>query len=206
MAQFKKDEVREEILNAALELFFDKGYSRTTMVEIVRKANTSMGNLYRYFDNKLAIYYALIPDVFVEDFKDILVKRTAIMHKKQFDISLSTEENQWYDGFYFDFLIKNKKRLIILLCGGKGTKHESIREYLLRAMVDAKYVLLESGRENLFAGDYFSLMSLIVNNIMDLYSSVLSNGMPEDEMRALLSNIDYYHLKGMSALWNKRIG
>lgn len=59
MAQIKKPEVREAIIQAAFELFSRKGYTRTTMAEIARTANMTVANLYVYFDSKLLIFYEI---------------------------------------------------------------------------------------------------------------------------------------------------
>ena len=59
MAQVKKAGVREAILASAFDLFARKGYTPTTMAEIAKGANTTVANLYVYFDSKLAIFYAI---------------------------------------------------------------------------------------------------------------------------------------------------
>lgn len=49
------DSVTEAILNAALLRFEQYGYSKTTMSEIAGDCDMSAANIYRYFENKLAI-------------------------------------------------------------------------------------------------------------------------------------------------------
>ena len=51
---------REEILQAALRLFSDKGYNNVSMHEIAKEAEFGMGTLYKYFNNKEELYKALI--------------------------------------------------------------------------------------------------------------------------------------------------
>ncbi|MCP4993642.1 MAG: TetR/AcrR family transcriptional regulator [Gammaproteobacteria bacterium] len=52
-AQKESDcEVRQQILNAALERFSIYGYGKTTMAELAGDSSMSAANLYRYFDNK----------------------------------------------------------------------------------------------------------------------------------------------------------
>ncbi len=45
----------EDIIKAAKKLFSEQGYENTTVRQIVKEANTSMGNLYFHFPNKLSI-------------------------------------------------------------------------------------------------------------------------------------------------------
>lgn len=60
MAQVKKTEVRDAILQAAFELFVEKDYARTTVAEIARRAGVSQSNIYVYFSSKLEILWAVM--------------------------------------------------------------------------------------------------------------------------------------------------
>ncbi|MET0207993.1 MAG: TetR/AcrR family transcriptional regulator, partial [Burkholderiaceae bacterium] len=59
MAQHKKTEVREAILEGAFELFSTQGYAATTLSQIAKSAGVSSGNIYIYFESKLDILYAI---------------------------------------------------------------------------------------------------------------------------------------------------
>ena len=48
----KGDETRARILEAALELFFERGFERTGMRAVAEKAGVSVGNAYYYFKSK----------------------------------------------------------------------------------------------------------------------------------------------------------
>lgn len=71
MAQIKKPEVREAILQAAFELFSRKGYTTTTMAEIARTANMTVANLYVYFDSKLLIFYEIYSPWLIEQLQSL---------------------------------------------------------------------------------------------------------------------------------------
>ena len=61
--QVKKEDLRQQILEAAKQEFLDKGYENSSMRVIAKKANTSMGNIYHYFDNKEALLTTLLDPV-----------------------------------------------------------------------------------------------------------------------------------------------
>ena len=61
---------RAEIINAAMILFMEKGYTNTTTQDIVDKVNISRGLLYYHFKNKEDILYCL-----VEQYSDKLLRR-----------------------------------------------------------------------------------------------------------------------------------
>jgi len=58
--QRRKDARPEEIISAALEVFADRGFAATTLEDIARKAGVTKGTIYLYFENKEALFKALI--------------------------------------------------------------------------------------------------------------------------------------------------
>jgi len=52
----RKEARPEEILDSALKLFTEKGFSSTRMVDVAKAAGISKGTLYLYFDSKEAIF------------------------------------------------------------------------------------------------------------------------------------------------------
>ena len=51
---------RREMLDAALDLFSEKGYHNVSAHEIAREAEFAVGTLYKFFENKEDMYKALI--------------------------------------------------------------------------------------------------------------------------------------------------
>ena len=51
---------RREILETALELFSEKGFHNVSVQEIAHKAEFAVGTMYKFFENKEALYKALV--------------------------------------------------------------------------------------------------------------------------------------------------
>jgi AcrR family transcriptional regulator len=81
----------DTILEAAKKLFLENGYHNTSVRQIVQEANTSMGNLYFHFPNKLSIL-----KVISKEFIEILRNQISKIH----DLGFSPEM-----GFALDFRI-----------------------------------------------------------------------------------------------------
>ena len=61
MRDVKEPEIRRaEIMDAAMQLFIEQGYTNTTTQDIVDKVNISRGLLYYHFKNKEDILYCLV--------------------------------------------------------------------------------------------------------------------------------------------------
>jgi AcrR family transcriptional regulator len=55
----EKDQLKERILTAATELFINRGFSGTTIIDITKKAGVSTGTFYLYYKSKLDVYKSL---------------------------------------------------------------------------------------------------------------------------------------------------
>ena len=64
---------QEELMDAALKLFIDKGISATSIDEIVTSAGVSKGGFYHHFASKEALLGAL-QERYITDFMTVLVK------------------------------------------------------------------------------------------------------------------------------------
>jgi AcrR family transcriptional regulator len=82
-------------LNAAAELFVELGYDSVTTDEIAARANTSVGGLYRFFPDKLALFQALL-DRYFNQLRELF----ASLHTEQtMQLPLETYIGQLVDGF-----------------------------------------------------------------------------------------------------------
>lgn len=70
----KKDQTRDALARAAIELFQDKGYEATTVAEIARAASVSRRTFFRYFPTKDALLFVDTSD-HLERFREILDTR-----------------------------------------------------------------------------------------------------------------------------------
>jgi TetR/AcrR family acrAB operon transcriptional repressor len=57
------EQTRQGILNAALELFHENGYSRTTLEQIARRAGVTRGAIYWHFRDKVDLFLGLKDEI-----------------------------------------------------------------------------------------------------------------------------------------------
>jgi AcrR family transcriptional regulator len=75
--------IHDEVLNTALRLFSSAGYFNTSIHDIQRAANVSMGSIYNHFAGKEAIAKALYDDLLVQ--MEILVDQATAGHDNAHD-------------------------------------------------------------------------------------------------------------------------
>jgi AcrR family transcriptional regulator len=77
MARIVKEEEytarRNEILNAALQLVYSKGYDKMTVQDILDQLNMSKGAFYHYFDSKVAVLEAVVERMATEQVKPMFL-------------------------------------------------------------------------------------------------------------------------------------
>jgi len=67
----RKDARPQEILEAALSVFADKGFAAARMDDIAERARVSKGTIYLYFESKEAVFRALIQETLVKRVTDM---------------------------------------------------------------------------------------------------------------------------------------
>ncbi len=99
---------RNEILDAALQLIYTKGYGRMTIQDLLERLQISKGAFYHYFDSKAAVLEAMVERMVVEQIEPLLYP---IVH----DTSLTALEKLQR---YFDTAVRwktAKKELMMQL-------------------------------------------------------------------------------------------
>lgn len=80
----RKEARPQEIVDAALDMFVDSGFAATKLDDVARKAGVSKGTVYRYFENKDALFIAVV--------KEIVVPEVARIEKQVADYQGRTDE------------------------------------------------------------------------------------------------------------------
>ena len=78
MVQVKKAEVRDAILDNAFKLFKTNGYNGTTLSNIADMSGITSGNVYRYFDSKLDLFFQLFSIWFLAHISRLKLKAKKI--------------------------------------------------------------------------------------------------------------------------------
>lgn len=119
--QVLKKEIQDKILAVGVQEFSKQGFAGTGMREIAGKVGVGVGNLYRYFPNKDALFCAVVGPV-VEELYAMLERH----HGRGVDVAEMLREEYLRDvvGEYIALLQEERKRLKILLLGATGSSLE----------------------------------------------------------------------------------
>lgn len=122
--QYLKKSIRDNIIKSAMEEFKAYGYANASIRNIANNANISLGNIYRYFDNKEALYYSIINPLLDE----VKANIDAEYNNPDSNIMQSAEK-------ILGFLMKNSDSFVILRKGNTFHYNKFI-DYLVDATTE----------------------------------------------------------------------
>ena len=104
--QYLKDNVRQKIYKAAVEEFKTRGYQDASIRDIAKNAGISLGNIYRYYDNKEALYIAIIQPL-IDSVKEFAQEKYFIAGDDLHSVSEKLS----------DFMVEHDDEIVILRRG-----------------------------------------------------------------------------------------
>jgi AcrR family transcriptional regulator len=102
------DERRSELIATAQQLFYTKGYERTSVSDIVEAVSVAQGTFYYYFDSKTAVLEAVVAD--------LIARAQAVLQEIVADETLAAIP-KWIQAFQVvnNWKIERKDEMIALL-------------------------------------------------------------------------------------------
>ncbi len=123
--QVLKEDVRRNIKDAAVMCFKQVGYDKASMRQIASSANLSVGNLYRYFPNKEALFdYCVQPAV--DFFQEGMKKHDREMPPPFMDVNL-LEEIELVSSI-IEARMFDRDALFLMLVRNQGSKYEGAKQ------------------------------------------------------------------------------
>jgi TetR/AcrR family transcriptional regulator, repressor for uid operon len=129
-----KSEVRERIIESAVECFAKTGFDRTKMDDIANLSNVSKGTLYLYFKSKEDLFYGIC-------------QSSLNKVKEQLNGMLITKENlvsdaeRFYD--YFQKGINPHHNMVVLEMSIMAARNPRIRKVLMQHRLDQHQFISE---------------------------------------------------------------
>ncbi len=180
--QVLKDEVKENIRKAAISCFMEQDFNKASMREIAKRADISVGNLYRYFPNKESIYDYVVEPI-VKMFKE--EKPRPAKRMPFLDVNFLQEEELIQR--FLEAHMTYREEFFILFLRNTGTNYSNISEQFAEAIeADGKAFLEAEFPEgcDIIEGDIY--MKAVAASIVKAFCVVLEQ-----------STDDYTFIKNM---------
>lgn len=166
--QVLKEELKQELIDKAVEEFYIKGFEKASIRKIVKAAGTTIGNFYNYFKSKEELFYSITTPVYENIVYHIK------NHNDEDDYSLTninidelnkilTSSVKQIDTTFLDFDKDMYKKIIILFHGSKGTKYENVKSnikfFIAEHILDHMNAL---SKDKITDVDYYEYLSKVL--------------------------------------------
>ena len=129
-----KNELREKILESAIECFAKTGFDRTKMDDIASLSDVSKGTLYLYFKSKEDLFYGICQS----SLKKIKEQLNGMLITKE---NLASDAEKFYD--YFQKEVNPYHNLVLLEMSIMATRNPRLRKVLMQHRVNRHQVISE---------------------------------------------------------------
>lgn len=130
--QIKKESLKENILEVARQEFFLHGYEDASLRVIAKKANTSLGNIYHYYENKEALLSCIL-DPFIANYdkysNEHVHESFKITSVDELQIMIDVMDSFEFDNKVFKTLLSKD---LVIFYNLKTTRYLQDRERLLK--------------------------------------------------------------------------
>jgi AcrR family transcriptional regulator len=197
--QILKNDIKDKIIEAAVNEFSLNGYEKASMRDIARAAGISVSNTYNYYRNKAQLFETIIEPVY-QQVKTLLADSLKHSGKRL--------ENDNILAFIDDLVkllmqmdARQRQLLIIMAEKSAGTRYAKAREDVitLLKMHLAEAVRRPGSQPQVEASQGYILTIIAANYIdglMKIMKDYRSREWAEENIRALLT----YHLNGIKGM------
>lgn len=180
----KSSTTLENIIQAAMEEFSDKGFLGASLRQIVKKAGVTTGAFYGYFSSKEALFTAI-----VEPHAAALMGRYMEAQTSFADLPEAEQpshmgmESSEYIHWMVDYICRHREPVKLLLCRSEGTSYEHFVHNMVEVEVEytLRYmdVLRRLGREVPELSQ--SLCHIIASGMFNGIFEIVVHDMPKEQ-------------------------
>lgn len=184
--QILKEEVKNKIHEAAVKEFKEKGFKSASMRSIARNSGMTVGNLYRYFQNKEALFSAVVTPAY-----NMVLHLINEHNHPSIDDQLE-EFLEFMANAIVDIFMKQRDALLILIDGSEGTPYENIKCKIVEMIENHNYDSIdyifplesEAFTRNNKGRSFISY--IISNSFIEGLIKILKDSSEEEEIKYLI--------------------
>lgn len=203
MAQRPKEQVRAGLVAAAASLFAEAGYEATTMAAVAERAHSSIGNVYKYFANKEALFDAVLPGDFARDLEHATKKRIEALGTVR-DIGTLAPDARYHilAADLLDHCLRNRERVVILLARAEGTPFASFSADFAKNLVAWALQYAKGAWPGVRATPAVRFtLTRIYMNYLHAVADAFATFRDESEIREAVEHLTAHHQGGLKHLF-----
>lgn len=199
------DELAARILEASKREFLEKGFQKASVRSIAAAVNATTGAVYRYYENKEALFDALVKKPAEE-----LYELYRSYNEDFSDHDLSNQLSKLSDGIEDDadgilgFIYDNYDAFKLIACCSEGTKYADYVERLIDIEAKSSLRLIRLMQQDGKISEDFDerLVHIISGTLFNGVFEIISRNEPIETAREHIHILKEFYTAG----WNKILG
>lgn len=196
MPQVLKEEVRQRILAAALDVFAAHGYVGATMTQIAERAGLGTASLYRYYTSKGELFDAVVTPELARRFESLLERRVRALSRNVLGGAPRPEADQGEE--MLRFWVENRLAVVILLDRAAGTAYERYGERFVELLVTETLAQIRAAHPGLrVSAPARFVLARIFENTRRMLAAILEAHEGERALREAIELFWSYQIPGI---------
>lgn len=199
----------ENIEQAALAEFLDKGFQGASLRQIVKNAGVTTGAFYGYFSSKEALFASIVEPhaaALMGRFMEAQLSFAELPETEQ--PAHVGKESGAYLTWMVDYICQHREPVKLLLCGAEGTSYENFVHNMVEVEVEATLEYIEVLR---CAGQEVppldrSLCHIIASGMFNSIFEVVVHDMPHDQALRDVQQLRAFYTGGWERLFELSFG
>ena len=192
--QVLKDNVKEKIYQAAIEEFYKKGFLKTKIQDIAKKAEISVGLTYSYYNNKEDLFAAIVEPIYKE-----IIQPIENEEGRYSEVGDPANLFEQESAFILQLLRQKREIFLILIDRSKGTRFEKVEDQIISATKEhIKRQLSPKVNSQIFKIDeafYHILANNFIEGLLEIARHYQGNKWAENMLK-LLTHQYFYGVSG----------
>jgi AcrR family transcriptional regulator len=188
--QVLKTEIWESIIKESLSLFYVNGFEKTSTRDIASKVNISVSNLYKYFENKEAIFDSIVKDYYI-NYRNMLSNFLAHENEDTFD----EEEIILVSNSIFESIKGQYQKFVILMNKSNGTKYSGFKNEVIKKIEQH----IREGSQEIVKDEY--IITVYARNFFYGIVEIADNYVDDKWAYHNIYLLVKYHMTGISTLY-----
>lgn len=199
MAQVRKEKIKNRIDKAALQQFYEHGFTKATMMDIAREAGIATGNLYRYYKSKEELFESVIPEKDANEAFSLAKARLVALNGMNVNEAIFSEEIKRIDAQIVEFYMKHKMQIIVATDKSQGTKYENVKEELCEMMICyIREYMKNRGKKDFFKDKIKNgVFRIIMRNFVQAIIEIIKISKTEKDFAYAFKSLVEYQEMGM---------
>ena len=195
----------ENIQQAALSEFLEKGFLGASLRQIVKNAGVTTGALYGYFSSKEALFASIVEPHAAALMGRFMEAQTSFAELPEEEQANSMgEKSGQYVNWMVDYICQHRQPVKLLLCRAEGTSYEHFVHNMVEVEVESTFRFLEVLRR---LGHPIPVLDrqlchIIASGMFNGIFEIVIHDMPHAHAKQYVSQLEEFYLAG----WQKLMG